>query len=178
MREKNRILITGLPGCGKTTLIKRIAAHIRVPYCGFFTNEIRSGGNRVGFEIETFTGTKGILSHIDIQSSYHVGKYGVDVLGFQKIAIPEMEKALSSGHLLIIDEIGKMELCSDMFRDMLEKAFRSSVGIIATILFKPHPFCDRLKNNKDTEVIVLTKGAQEQVFKALVDRFLSLRIDH
>lgn len=162
------ILITGLPGCGKTTLIKSVAAEIHLPYSGFFTNEIRDSSRRVGFEIESFTGAKGILSHINFKSPNRVGKYGINVASFEKIAMPEMEKAQALRQLLIVDEIGKMELLSQNFRNSLERAFDSDLRIIATILMKPHPFCDKLKNSGNTRIVILNKSALNQAFRTII----------
>lgn len=167
-----KILITGPPGCGKTTLIKRIADDVPYPVNGFFTAEIREGGTRVGFEVESFAGEKAILSHVDIRSRNRVGKYGVDVEAFEKIALPEIEKAIDGKNLLIIDEIGKMELYSARFRDLILTAFESEIPILATILYKPHPFCDRLKKGDHVKIIQLRKDNFELSLKEILNILL------
>ena len=144
--SKHRILLTGLPGCGKTTLIKKVAAKIGTPVYGFYTQEIKTAGRRAGFAIQTFSTPpkKGVLSHIDIDSKIRVGKYGVDVDSFEKLAIPDLEAGLDQQSLIIIDEIGKMELFSKRFKDLLIQILESEQSFLATIMYKPHPFCDRL----------------------------------
>lgn len=163
-----KLLITGPPGCGKTTLIKRISDNVSYPVNGFFTAEIRKGGTRVGFEMESFAGKKAILSHVDIRSKSRVGKYGVDVESFKKIALPEIEKAIEKKNLLIIDEIGKMELHSPRFREMILAAFDSDIPIIATILLKPHPFCDKLKSLPEIKIIQLRRDKFEFSLKEIL----------
>ena len=75
---KNNILITGLPGIGKTTLIKKLSEELRNFHpVGFYTAEIREEGIRNGFELISLDGRKGLLSHIDIKSPYRVGKYKI-----------------------------------------------------------------------------------------------------
>ena len=153
-----RILITGPPGCGKTTLIKKVARSISIPLCGFFTSEIRQGGKRVGFEIECFAGNKAVMSHVDIESSFRVGKYGVDIDSIDRIAVFEIEIALSENRLLIVDEIGKMELFSKRFRDLILNVFQTEIPFLGTILYKPHPFCDRLKSSHGVKLLTIRKS--------------------
>ena len=171
--SKHRILLTGLPGCGKTTLIKSVADKIIVPAYGFYTQEIRTAGRRAGFAIETFSTPpkKGVLSHIDIDSKYRVGKYGVDVDSFEKLAIPELEAGLDKQSLIIIDEIGKMELFSERFKNLLIQIFESERSFLATIMYKPHPLCDKLKKMEGVEVITVTKWNREELFKELYLNF-------
>jgi nucleoside-triphosphatase len=168
--RSTKLLITGPPGCGKTTLIKKIADNVSYPVNGFFTAEIRKGGTRVGFEVESFAGEKAILSHVDIRSKNRVGKYGVDIEAFERIALPEIERAVSDNNLLIIDEIGKMELYSARFKELIVTAFDSEIPILATILYKPHPFCDRLKNGDNVNIVQLRRDNLESSLKEILKK--------
>jgi nucleoside-triphosphatase len=169
-----RLLITGPPGCGKTTLIKRVVESVSVPYCGFFTAEMRRKGKRIGFEIESFSGNRAIMSHVDIRSPFKVGRYGVDIDAINRIAVPEMQTALDEHRLLIIDEIGKMELHSDTFKDLLTRIFSSDVPLIGTILSKSHPFCDWLKRTPGTEIINLEKKNFDSTLASIMNKLKKL----
>jgi nucleoside-triphosphatase len=168
---KPKILITGPPGCGKTTLIKKVAEKIDAPICGFYTNEIRHAEKRIGFEIETFNepSRKGILSHIEIESPYRVGKYGVDVRAFEQIAIPELENAINQKTTVIIDEIGKMELFSTRFRELLGLIFQSDISILASIYYKSRNFCDRLKKHPDVQLINMTPSNRAELARKILE---------
>lgn len=159
-----RVLITGQPGCGKTTLIKKVARSLSIPFCGFFTNEIRHGRRRVGFEIESFAGNKAVMSHLDIKSPYRVGKYGVEIESMERIAAFEMEIALSENRLLIVDEIGKMELFSKRFKELILKVFQKEIPFLGTILYKPHPFCDRLKDSHGIKLLTLRMSEYDKTY--------------
>jgi len=167
-------LITGLPGVGKTTLLKRVVEKLNCPAFGFYTSEVRQAGNRVGFSLETLSGEKGILSHKNIKSPYRVGKYGVDLKSFESLGVGELEKGLATDSLLVIDEIGKMELFSVRFKKILLKAMEAPNPLLATILYKSHPLCDSLKGRADTEVIRMSTGNREQLIDILVKRFAGL----
>jgi nucleoside-triphosphatase len=97
-----------------------------------------------------------------------VSKYGVDVKAFERIALPEIEEAISGKNLLIIDEIGKMELFSQQFRDLILVAFESKIPIVATILYKPHPFCDRLKNMEYVKIMQLRRDNFENSLQEIL----------
>ena len=113
--KHRNILYTGLPGCGKSTIIEKIVQRINRPSTGFFTREIRDKGRRVGFSITTLDGQQGILAHIDIRSHIRVGRYGVNIRDIEKIAVPSMRPE-NDNVILVVDEISKMECLSGLFR--------------------------------------------------------------
>jgi nucleoside-triphosphatase THEP1 len=88
MKRKN-ILLTGSPGCGKSTLIEKIVAGTKRPATGFLTREIREHNRWVGFSINPLNGNSGVLAHENIESKFKVGKYGVNIKGIDSI---EFEK--------------------------------------------------------------------------------------
>src|SRR5690606_15184027 len=77
---KKNLLVTGLPGTGKTTLIRKILDTLPpgVSVSGFFTAEIRESGERVGFAVSTLDGRSGLLAHVRAGGRARVGRYGVD----------------------------------------------------------------------------------------------------
>ncbi len=168
-------MITGQPGCGKTTLIRKVARSLSIPFCGFFTNEIRQRGRRVGFEIESFAGDKAVMSHLDSKSPYRVGKYGVDIEFMERIAAFEMEIALSENRLLIIDEIGKMELFSKRFEELILKVFQTEIPFLGTILYKPHPFCDRLKDSRGIKLLTLRMSEYDKTYDKIIQWLENIR---
>lgn len=171
--SKSAILITGAPGCGKTTLIKRISRSLKAPAFGFITGEIRREGVRVGFSIASLQGEKGVMSHIGITSPYKVGKYGVDMEAFEKIAIPQLETGMRSKKLVLIDEIGKMELFSAKFRELVIEIFESGNPLIATIMQKPNPLCDRLKSHPNSILFTLTRNNHDEIFREILEAIRS-----
>ena len=153
----NKILITGKPGVGKTTLVLKIAEKLSGKKIGgFYTEEIRVSGDRVGFGIKTFDGKEGILSHVKIKSDPKVGKYGVDIGSFERFGVKAVEDALTDADIMIIDEIGKMELFSCRFKDAVMRCFDSDKPVIATIMQRPNEFADSIKNRPDVEIFEVT----------------------
>jgi len=116
-----RILLTGPPGCGKTTAVTKIVDTLdrEVRMAGFYTEEIREAGRRVGFRWHRLDGRTGTLAHVHIKSPHRVGKYGVDIESFDREAVSVLAPDASDVDLFVIDEIGKMECFSDEFVDTI-----------------------------------------------------------
>ena len=150
-RHKN-ILFTGLPGCGKSTIIEKIVQRLDRPRSGFFTREIRAGGRRVGFSITTMDGRHGILAHVDIRSRKRVGRYGVNLQDIDTIAVPSVVPA-NDQVVVVVDEIGKMECFSVLFRQTLMKVLDSSNTLLGSIALKGDAFIEAIKQRPDTMLI-------------------------
>ena len=165
-----RLLIEARPGAGKTTALSRLAERLRddgVALSGFLTREMREGGRRVGFEIETFGGERGVLAHVDIAGPPRVGRYGVDLEEFEKLALPSLQ---SPAGVVLIDELGKMELASERFREAALALFEGDVPIVATVHTFRHPFTDALKARRDVSLVKLTRSNRD----GLPEELLSL----
>jgi nucleoside-triphosphatase THEP1 len=166
-QENKNILFTGPPGCGKSTLIERIVKQVKIPHTGFFTREIREKGRRVGFSINTLDGTQGVLAHQDIKGPYRVGKYGVNLGDIDQIAVPAMIPA-TEDVMVVIDEIGKMECLSSLFRETLTKILDSRNPVMGTISLKGGSFIQQIKNRQDILLIRVSEKNRD----ALVSSFL------
>jgi len=160
---KTNVLLTGDPGCGKTTLIKDVISVVGKSAGGFYTDEIRERGIRQGFNIVTLNGVKVILSHVDFKHSYRVSKYIVDVNALETVAAPAVMRAIEIRDIIIIDEIGKMELFSSAFQDAVEQALDSPKKVLGTIMRAASPFADAIKRRDDVEIITLSRANRDAV---------------
>jgi len=156
MAGSPKVLLTGPPGIGKTTVIQRFLARTRVGAGGFYTQEIRRGGQRFGFSLNLLSGEQHILASVAIGGRWRVGKYGVDVRTFETAAVPAMEKAIADNRLVVVDEIGKMELFSESFHRAVQRALDSSAPVLGTILSRPHPFADEIRRRGNITIVEVT----------------------
>ena len=168
MKKKN-ILYTGPPRCGKSTLIEKIVKKIDPPATGFFTREIREKGKRVGFSINTLHGKEGILAHQNIKSRHRVGKYGVNLADINRIAVPSMITEISEAHI-VVDEIGKMECFSALFKKTLVNVLDSDHRVIGSIALKGEGFIRQIKARTDVLLISVTPENRDE----LADRYFKL----
>lgn len=154
---KRIYLLTGRPGTGKTRLIKEAIAGLGDKAGGFYTEEIRSSdGTRLGFRLVTLDGQKVNLAHMNIKSRQRVGKYGVDVEAMNRVGVPALEKALQSCQLIVVDEIGKMELFSNSFKEMVLRILNSDKKVLGTIMFVTNPWTDAIKKRPEVELLPVT----------------------
>ena len=133
---------------------------------GFFTREIREGGGRVGFAITTLDGKEGVLAHEASQSKIRVGKYGVDLESLDRIAVPSMIPA-GPDEIVIIDEIGKMECLSRLFRETLVKTLDSPNPVIGSIALKGSPFIEAIKKRPDVRLVMVDENNRDSLVESL-----------
>jgi nucleoside-triphosphatase len=172
-----RILLEGRPGAGKSTVARRLADRMSqdgITVSGFITEEIRESGRRLGFSLERFGGERGVLAHVDLPGPPRVGRYGVDLAAFERLAIPALEQA-GEHEVAIIDELGKMELASDAFREVLVALFDRSVPVVATVQSASHAFTDALKRRRDVETMRVTTANRDELPELLAARLRSDR---
>jgi len=166
---KKNILITGLPGVGKTTLIKKISEELKHLHpVGFYTTEIREDGIRKGFELISLEGRKGILSHIGIKSPYRVSKYKVDIKSFEDF-LDQIKFSSPTIGLVIIDEIGKMECFSDKFKKILNDILDSEKWVIATIARKGSGLIAEVKKRKDIKLFEMTSSNRDSLLSEILN---------
>jgi nucleoside-triphosphatase THEP1 len=173
---RKSILLTGSPGCGKTTLIQKVLLKLSIPASGFYTREIRQQGVRKGFEIITLDGKRDILSHVNIKSPKRVGKYGVDLDMLLALAVPAIYQGIKSGGLIVIDEIGPMEILSSYFRQAVLEALDSDSSMLGTIVRRSTPFTDSIKARPEVTTIEVTPNNRDALLDHLLTQFREISL--
>ena len=160
---KTVYLLTGRPGTGKTSLIKQAVAALKGRAGGFYTEEIRAGGARFGFKLVTLDGDEAVLAHVDFHGQHRVGKYGVDIAGLERVGVPALTEAIGQRHVTVIDEIGKMELFSSRFREVVLEALKSGRPVLGAIMLSPHPWADDIKRQPQVRLVEVTRANHYRV---------------
>jgi len=167
MDPKN-FLVTGPPRCGKSTLVESIVSRIDTPMTGFFTREILERGRRTGFKIITLDGREGTLAHERIKSRLRVGKYGLNLDDLDAIAVPAMIPS-KPDEIVVIDEIGKMECCSQLFRRTLVETLNSSNNVIGSIAMKGSGFIEEIKSRSDVKLFLVSESTRDSLAAPIVE---------
>jgi nucleoside-triphosphatase len=164
-----KTLITGKPGVGKTTLVQKVIKRMRsVNMAGFCTSEIRCAGSRLGFELLGLNGGRRTLAHVEIDSQYRVGRYGVDKDGFEEF-LTILDLLNPNVELIVIDEIGKMELFSNRFRNLVRDALNADKQVLATIALKGNDFIREIKQRLDIHLLEVTHANRNRLLEAILD---------
>ena len=157
------IILTGPPRIGKTTIIRSVISRLADKCAGFYTEEILQENQRAGFKLITCSKGNCVLAHKEIRGHYHVGKYGVDLECVEGYGVPSIKKGIKAEKIIIIDEIGKMEILSRSFKLAVLDALDSQCPVIGTMLFKRHPFHDKIRARKDVEIIEVTEENRDKL---------------
>lgn len=174
-----RVLLTGRPAAGKTTLCTRVLEELRErgePVAGFTTHEISRGGRRTGFVVtgvssgreRTMATAGGPVGGRAVM----VGRYGVDVATFEDVALIELEAGMELGATIVVDEIGKMELLSERFRQLLPKLFDAE-RLLATVHMHADPLTDSLKARPDVSLITVGPANRDRLVSVVLERVLA-----
>lgn len=163
--ETTVVLLTGLPGVGKTTLLREIVATYRGLAGGFYTEEVRQRGTRLGFDIVTLDGRRAPLARVGYGGRYRVSKYGVDVEALERVGVAALREALERDALIVVDEIGKMELFSEGFRKTIAEALEAGRRVLGTILYARHPWAGGLKGDPRVVVLEVTRQNRREVMR-------------
>jgi nucleoside-triphosphatase len=163
------ILVTGPPRSGKSTLIEKVAQSISRPATGFFTQELREKGRRVGFSITTLQGKTGVLAHQSIRSTFRVGKYGVNLEDLDQIAVPSMIPS-APDQIVVIDEIGKMECFSRLFKETLTKVLSSDNLVIGSVAIKGDRFIQSIKKRDDVTLVSITEKTRDAALQLFFEK--------
>jgi nucleoside-triphosphatase len=167
-----RILLTGEPGCGKTTVIEKVLELYSGPAGGFITREVRKAGRRFGFELISLDGRRGTLASVDFESELRVGKYRVDIQILDSIGVDAIKKSFSAGELIVIDEIGSMEILSDLFCRTVKRIFTSEIDLIGTISRRNHPFLNEIKKLPAIELIRVDHNNRDELVGLILSKLM------
>ncbi|PJN56473.1 Nucleoside-triphosphatase THEP1 [Paenibacillus sp. GM2FR] len=173
LNVKTAFLLTGEPRMGKTTMIKELVHHLGPDLCGgFYTEEITNSSDRIGFKCVSVSGESVEIAHVDSPSSTRIGRYGMDVEAFEDFAVNILEDALSSKKIIVIDEMGFMQMLSASFQKIVQEIISDHRIVLGTIPVESHPEIDKIKYQKEVSIISLNEFNRDTISKTLLKDIL------
>ena len=129
-----KVAVTGRPGIGKTTLVKKVVSLLKGEAKGFWTEEVRRAGMRWGFKVVRCDGREGRRASVEGDSPFRVGRYRVFVKEFEELVVPFLKELLrEKPRLIVVDEVGKMELLSSQFRELCRRFLVEEGNFLVTV---------------------------------------------
>ncbi len=162
------LILAGRPGIGKTTIVKAVIAQLGDRAGGFYTEEILGPGGRKGFRLITLSGHSAIMAHVDFKSRSQVGRYGVKVEVIDQVGAGAIRSAVDHNPIVIIDEIGKMELFSAPFQSAVLKAVSGPRIVLATAMLDDQPWLAALKALPGVTVWEVTKSNRTRLVEQVL----------
>ncbi|MCS7126589.1 MAG: NTPase [Aigarchaeota archaeon] len=160
--------LTGPPGSGKTTAIlkvKEILESAKVKIDGMYTEEIRVSSKRVGFKVtRIMTGESGVMAHVDFKTGYTVGKYGVNIRVLEEVGVRGILEGMNSSELIIIDEVGPMELLSNNFITAVRRVLSHQIPAVLTVHYRAsHLLVNEVKRAARERLVTLTEYNRDKI---------------
>jgi len=176
--EKHVLLLTGSPGVGKTTVLLRVVEALKAKgysVGGMLSREVRSGGARVGFEVlDLSSDRRGWLAHVNQPSGPQVGRYRVNLEDLNSIGVEAIGKAVEGFDVVVIDEVGPMELFSERFKEAVRRAVESGKVVVGVVHWKARDrLIEEVKKREDAEVIVVTYENRNKLHENIVGKAIA-----
>ena len=168
-------MLTGHPGCGKTTVLLRLKDRLcraGLEVGGILCPEIRETGGRVGFRVIDLLGREGILAHVSLQGRGNptVGRYGVNLADLDGISREAFSRQADA---YIVDEIGPMELKSRIFTAEIGRILNSPKPVVAAVHLRTSwGFIGKVKARPDATVVTVDSANRDRLPEHLAARIL------
>ena len=161
MAETVKIGLTGLPGSGKTSTLLKLVEMLEQEgktVGGMITEPIIEGGHRVGLTVRNkMSGEKATLARLGYESRYMYGKFGVDLTALEDVGVKALVEAEEKADVIIVDEVGKLEVESEKFVDEVKNVLDLDKTAILTLHKKSrNPLLQDIRKRDDVRILEVT----------------------
>ena len=142
---------------------------------GCLTKEKREGRERVAFIMtDLMSGRQGELASIRGSLGPRVGRYRVNIATLSEIGAGSLRDAAERADVVVIDEIGPMELTNPDFRRAAGNCFDSGKPVLAIVHGQmKDPLIDKIRGMDGKELIEVTLENRERLAQRIADEILA-----
>ncbi|MDF2626685.1 MAG: hypothetical protein K0R39_516 [Symbiobacteriaceae bacterium] len=174
-----KLLLTGAPRSGKSTLVRRLLEGFAGNAGGMMATELLgSDGRRCGFEVQVVWRPAGgalqvmeraVLAEAAADGAAAGPRVGRYILRPEALtlAVKALDAAMHEGGLVIIDEIGSLQLASPAFRDAVMRCLDGPCDLLATVAQTQDPFVGAMKGRPGVRVVEVTRQNREHLAAGL-----------
>jgi nucleoside-triphosphatase len=172
-----KLFLTGEPGCGKTTVLRRVVERLRggVEMSGFLTEDVRERGRRQGFRGVTLDGRTFLLADRDLDSEQRVGPYGVSLEGLESVGLESLRPGPTT-RLLVLDEVGKMETFSETFCERVLELIEGPTPLLATVAVHGVGFVKRVRQDPRIRLVRMRRRGRDAMVGEILRRLYAAGI--
>ncbi len=163
------IAVTGTPGVGKSTLVARVADRVPLSCGGMVTAAIQKCGRRVGFAVQNLaTGEEGVLAHLHGADGPRFGRYRLNLRDLEAVGVGAIARAIEEAALVVVDEVGPMELCSSLFIQTVKQALDEAQNLLVTVHRRSnHPLAYMIRHRAD-HLVRLTRESRDAAVSEII----------
>ncbi len=156
-----KIGITGLPGSGKTHALLRVIDMLKeeeLSIGGMVDEPVEDGRRKTGFTVRNLlTGEQQMFASVDYESKIVVGKIGVDLSKLEEVGVKAIKDAMEQCDIIVIDEVGKMEVESEAFVEAVKESLEVGKPMIITLHKKSrNPLLQDIRRRDDVRILEVT----------------------
>jgi len=132
---------------------------------GFVVKRVYRAGRRVALDlVDLGTGQRATLVSFPAPDQPRVAPEA-----FAGVGVPAIRRALDSSRVVVMDELGRFELGSPAFLDVVREALASPIPVVGVLKAESNPFLDSIRARPDTAVIDLDQSAEARFAAALAE---------
>ncbi len=161
------LLLTGAPGTGKTSLIRKLSEIFKeFNPTGFYTAEVVEDGAKSGILVFNLQGDGRVLAGTNLKSRYVVGRYRIDMKSFENL-LDDVFSPEKKTSLYFVDGIDKVECQSRKFSKLIIELLNSDKPVVASIADKGTGIISEIKKRDDVKLLDITTDNRELRLKEI-----------
>ena len=170
----NNIFLTGRVKSGKSTVLRKVLAELKpCRIGGFFTEAVIENSQTVGYQIRSVSNQSMIFARANSQGEYQIGGFGIFPEVFESLGVRILESALESSQLILMDEIGVMEVGAPKFKESILRCLNSNIVVSGAIKYKSNTFLDTIRNRPDLELLYVNESNRDSLPQLVIKQIRS-----